>query len=186
MQFKDFFSAPEEGMKKTIDKLKIDLSTLRTGRASASLIEGVKVDSYGSLMPINQVAGISVPDAKTLEVRPWDASLLGAIEKAIQKADLGLTPVNDGKIIRISIPALTEERRRELVKSMNKSAEDYRVAVRNERRNMLDAVKKAEKDKLLTEDDRKKAEVESQKITDSYIKQIDENMALKEKELMQI
>ncbi|MCL2389572.1 MAG: ribosome recycling factor, partial [Elusimicrobia bacterium] len=130
--------------------------------------------------------GISVPDAKTLEVRPWDASLLGAIEKAIQKADLGLTPVNDGKIIRISIPALTEERRRELVKSMNKSAEDYRVAVRNERRNMLDAVKKAEKDKLLTEDDRKKAEVESQKITDSYIKQIDENMALKEKELMQI
>lgn len=182
----NFFSVPEEGMKKTIEKLKSDLSTLRTGRANAALLDGIKVESYGSLMALTQVAGVSVPDAKTLEVRPWDASLLGAIEKAIQKADLGLTPVNDGKLIRISIPALTEERRKDLVKTMHKMAEDYRIAVRNERRNMLDAVKKAEKEKTITEDDRKKAEVESQKITDTYIKKIDENLAVKEKELMQI
>jgi len=186
MQLQQLFSSSEEAMKKTIEKVRHDLAAIRTGRASASVLEGLKVESYGSLMPINQIAGISVPDAKTIEIRPWDMSQLGAIEKAIIKADIGFTPINDGKLIRISVPPLTEERRKEIVKSINKTAEDYRVAVRNERRTLVDGIKKAEKDKLITEDDKKKSENEAQKVTDSYIKKIDELIALKEKEVMQI
>ncbi|MDR2426317.1 MAG: ribosome recycling factor [Endomicrobium sp.] len=186
MQLQSLFSVSEEAMKKTIEKVKTDLASVRTGRASAAIVEGIKVESYGSLMSINQIAGISVPDAKTIEVKPWDVSQLGAIEKAIQKADIGMTPINDGKLIRISVPQLTEERRKEIVKVINKMAEDYRVAVRNERRVLVDGIKKAEKDKLITEDDRKKAENEAQKVTDAYIKKIDECIALKEKEIMQI
>ncbi|MCL1972626.1 MAG: ribosome recycling factor [Endomicrobia bacterium] len=186
MQLQNLFSAAEESMKKTIEKVKADLAAVRTGRAGTAVIEGIKVESYGSLMPINQIASISVPDAKTIEIKPWDSSQLGAIEKAIQKADIGMTPINDGKLIRISVPQLTEERRKEIVKAINKTAEDYRVAIRNERRNIVDGIKKAEKDKLITEDDRKKAENEAQKVTDTYIKKIDECIALKEKEIMQI
>ena len=186
MQLQNLFSAAEESMKKTIEKVKADLAAVRTGRASTAVIEGIKVESYGSLMPINQIASISVPDAKTIEIKPWDSSQLGAIEKAIQKADIGMTPINDGKLIRISVPQLTEERRKEIVKVINKTAEDYRVAIRNERRNIVDGIKKAEKDKLITEDDRKKSENEAQKVTDTYIKKIDECIALKEKEIMQI
>ena len=186
MQLQDLFSSSEESMKKTIEKVKHDLASVRTGRANTAVIEGIKVESYGSLMPINQIAGISVPDAKTIEIRPWDASQLGAIEKAIQKADIGMTPVNDGKVIRISVPQLTEERRKEIVKTINKTAEDYRVAIRNERRVLVDGIKKAEKDKLITEDDRKKSENEAQKVTDNYIKKVDECIAIKEKEIMQI
>ncbi|MDR1196127.1 MAG: ribosome recycling factor [Endomicrobium sp.] len=186
MQLKNLFSASEEAMKKTIEKVKADLASVRTGRASAAIVEGIKVESYGSLMPINQIAGVSVPDAKTIEIKPWDISQLGAIEKAIQKADIGMSPINDGKLIRIPVPQLTEERRKEIVKVINKTAEDYRVAVRNERRTLVDGIKKAEKDKLITEDDRKKSENEAQKITDMYIKKIDECIALKEKEIMQI
>lgn len=186
MQIQSLFSASEEAMKKTIEKVKTDLSAIRTGRANSAIVENIKVESYGSLMPLNQLAGVSVPDAKTIEIKPWDASQLGAIEKAIQKADIGMTPINDGKLIRISVPQLTEERRKEIVKVMSKTAEDYRVAVRNERRVLVDGIKKAEKDKLITEDDRKKAENEAQKITDTYIKKIDECIALKEKEIMQI
>ncbi|MCL2484978.1 MAG: ribosome recycling factor [Endomicrobia bacterium] len=185
-QLNSFFTASEDGMKKTIEKVKHDLSSVRTGRANAAVIEDIKVESYGSLMPINQIAGISVPDAKTIEIRPWDASQLGAIEKAIIKAEIGYTPINDGKVVRISVPPLTEERRKDIVKSINKTAEDYRVAVRNERRVLVDNIKKAEKDKTITEDDKKKAEVEAQKVTDLYIKKIDEMIALKEKEVMQI
>ncbi|MCL2335272.1 MAG: ribosome recycling factor [Endomicrobia bacterium] len=186
MQLQQIFSSSEEAMKKTIEKVRHDLAAIRTGRASASIVEGIKVESYGSLMPINQIAGVSVPDAKTIEIKPWDSSQLGAIEKAIIKAEIGFTPINDGKLIRISVPPLTEERRKEIVKSINKTAEDYRVAVRNERRVLVDGIKKAEKDKLITEDDRKKSENEAQKVTDSYIKKIDELIALKEKEVMQI
>lgn len=186
MQLQSLFSTSEEAMKKTIEKVQHELGSIRTGRANSSIIEGIKVESYGSLMPINQIAGISVPDAKTIEIRPWDASQLGAIEKAIMKADIGMTPVNDGKVIRISVPALTEERRREIAKSISKMAEEFRVAVRNERRVLVDGIKKSEKDKLINEDDRKKYETEAQKITDSYIKKIDECIALKEKEIMQI
>ena len=186
MQLQSIFSASEESMKKTIEKVKADLAAIRTGRASSAVIEGIKVESYGSLLPINQIASISVPDAKTIEIKPWDASQLGAIEKAIMKADIGMTPINDGKLIRISVPQLTEERRKEIAKTISKTAEDYRVAIRNERRNLVDGIKKAEKDKLITEDDRKKSENEAQKITDTYIKKIDECIALKEKEIMQI
>jgi ribosome recycling factor len=173
-------------MKKTIEKVKADMTAIRTGRANTAIIESIKVESYGSLMPINQIASISVPDAKTIEIKPWDVSQLGAIEKAVQKADIGMSPINDGKLIRISVPQLTEERRKEIVRTIGKTAEDYRVAIRNERRNLVDGIKKAEKDKLITEDDRKKAENEAQKITDIYIKKIDECIALKEKEIMQI
>lgn len=186
MQLNSLFASSEDAMKKTIEKVKNELSSIRTGRANAAIIEGVKVESYGSLMPINQIAGISIPDAKTIEIKPWDASQLGAIEKAIIKADIGITPVNDGKLIRISIPPLTEERRKEIAKSISKMAEDFRVAVRNERRVLVDGIKKSEKDKLITEDDRKKFETEAQKLTDTYIKQIDDCIALKEKEIMQI
>ncbi|MDR1433712.1 ribosome recycling factor [Candidatus Endomicrobiellum devescovinae] len=186
MQIQSFFSKSEEAMKKTIDRLKSELASIRTGRASSAVIEGIKVESYGSLMPINQLAGVSIPDAKTIEIRPWDASQLGAIEKAILKADIGMTPVNDGKIIRISIPPLTEERRKEIAKSISRMAEDFRVAVRNERRVLVENIKKLEKDKVITEDGRKKFESDAQKVTDDYIKKIDESIALKEKEVMQI
>ena len=186
MQLQNLFSVSEEAMKKTIEKVKADLSSIRTGRASAAVIENIKVESYGSLMSINQIAGISVPDAKTIEIRPWDASQLGAIEKAILKADIGMAPINDGKLIRISVPQLTEERRKEIAKTISKTAEEYRVAVRNERRILVDGIKKGEKDKAITEDDRKKLETEAQKTTDNYIKKIDELIAAKEKEIMQI
>jgi ribosome recycling factor len=186
MQLQNLFLASEEAMKKTIEKVKADLSSIRTGRANTAIIEGIKVESYGSLMAINQIAGISVPDAKTIEIRPWDATQLGAIEKALLKADIGMTPINDGKLIRISVPQLTEDRRKEIAKSINKTSEEYRVAVRNERRVLVDGIKKGEKDKIITEDDRKKLETEAQKTTDNYIKKIDELIAAKEKEIMQI
>jgi ribosome recycling factor len=174
-------------MKKTIDRLKSELASIRTGRASSAVIECVKVESYdGFLMPINQLAGVSIPDAKTIEIRPWDASQLSVIEKAILKADIGVTPVNDGQVIRISIPSLTEERRKEIVKSVSRMAEDFRVTIRNERRILIENIKKLEKDKVITEDDRKKFERDAQKMTDNYIKKVDESIVLKEKEVMQI
>jgi ribosome recycling factor len=183
---KQALTAGEEAMKKTIEKVKHDFSTVRTGRANAALLEGIKVESYGSLMALNQVAGVSVPDGRTLEIRPWDMSQLAAIEKAILKSDLGLTPVNDGKLIRISIPALTEERRKEIIKVVNKMSEDYKVAIRNERRNIIDQIKQAEKNKEITEDDRKKYENDSQKLTDTYIKKVEELVKQKEEDLMKI
>ncbi len=183
---KQALTAGEEAMKKTIEKVKHDFSTVRTGRANAALLDGIKVESYGSLMALNQVAGVSVPDGRTLEIRPWDMSQLAAIEKAILKSDLGLTPVNDGKLIRISIPALTEERRKEIIKVVNKMSEDYKVAVRNERRNIIDQIKQAEKNKEITEDDRKKYENDSQKLTDTYIKKIEDLVKQKEEDLMKI
>ncbi|MDR0978130.1 MAG: ribosome recycling factor [Endomicrobium sp.] len=186
MQIKSFFSKSEEAMKKTIDKLKNELSSIRTGRASSGMVDGIKVESYGSVMSLNQLAGISIPDAKTIEIRPWDISQLGVIEKAVLKADIGMTPVNDGRIIRISVPPLTEDRRKDIAKSVGRMAEDFKIAVRNERRVLVDAVKKFEKDKAITEDERKKFEVDVQKITDGYIRKIDEIIALKEKEIMQI
>jgi len=183
---KELLSAGEEAMKKTIEKMKSDFSTVRTGRANPAVLNSLKIESYGSMMSLNQLAGISVPDGRTLEIRPWDISQLNAIEKAILKSDLGLTPVNDGKIIRISIPPLTEERRIEITKSIGKMSEDYKIAVRNERRHIVDGIKQAEKDKLITEDDRKKYEGDSQKLTDTYIKKIEELVSLKEQDLMKI
>ena len=183
---KELLASGEDAMKKTIEKTKHDFSTVRTGRANAALLDGIKVESYGSLLALNQVAGVSVPDGRTLEIRPWDLTQLGAIEKAILKSDLGLTPVNDGKIVRISIPALTEERRKEIVKVVNKMSEDYKVAIRNERRHIVDEIKKLEKEKTITEDDRKKYEVDVQKLTDTYVGKIEEIVKKKEEELMKI
>ncbi|MBR3627453.1 MAG: ribosome recycling factor [Elusimicrobia bacterium] len=183
---KELLASGEDTMKKTIEKTKHDFSTVRTGRANAALLDGIKVESYGSLLALNQVAGVSVPDGRTLEIRPWDLTQLGAIEKAILKSDLGLTPVNDGRLIRISIPALTEERRKEIVKVVNKMSEDYKIAIRNERRHIVDEIKKLEKEKTITEDDRKKYEVDVQKLTDSYVGKIEELVKQKEEELMKI
>lgn len=183
---KELLVSGEDAMKKTIEKTKHDFSTVRTGRANAALLDGVKVESYGSLLALNQVAGVSVPDGRTLEIRPWDLTQLGAIEKAILKSDLGLTPVNDGRLIRISIPALTEERRKEIVKVVNKMSEDYKVAIRNERRHIVDEIKKLEKEKAITEDDRKKYEGDVQKLTDTYVAKIEELVKQKEEELMKI
>lgn len=183
---KELLVSGEESMKKTIEKVKHDFSTVRTGRANAALLDGIKVESYGSLLALNQVAGVSVPDGRTLEIKPWDMSQLNAIEKAILKSDLGLTPINDGKLIRISIPSLTEERRREIIKVVNKMSEDYKIAIRNERRQIVDEIKKLEKEKSITEDDKKKYEIDIQKLTDNYITKIEVLVKQKEEELMKI
>jgi ribosome recycling factor len=176
----------EEVMKKTADRLKVELSSVRTGRASSAVVEGIKVESYGSLMTVSQIAGISIPDARTIEIRPWDSSQLGAIEKAIQKTDMGINPINDGKLIRIIVPPLTEERRKEIAKYISGMAEDFKIAIRNERRILVENIKRLEKDKVITEDDKKRFEVEAQKVTDVYIKKIDEIIAVKEKEIMKM
>lgn len=183
MSIKNIMAAGEEPMKKTIEKMKYDFAAIRTGRASVALVEGLKVDSYGSILPINQIASLSVSDARTIEIRPWDISQLQSIEKAIQKSELGLTPINDGKVIRLAVPSLTEQRRKEIIKVIHKMAEEYKIAIRNERRDINETIKKSEKDKLISEDDRKKAEVELQKLTDNYIKKIDELLLLKENEV---
>jgi len=186
MPIKTILAQGEEPMKRTLEKMRADLGAIRTGRASVALVEGIKVESYGTMMPLNQLANMSTPDAKTIEIRPWDISQLVNIEKAIQKSDIGLTPANDGKIIRLGVPALTEDRRKELVKGIHKLTEEFRIAIRNERRQIVENIKKAEKDKKITEDERKKSEIDSQKLTDMYMKKIDELLASKEKDLMEV
>jgi ribosome recycling factor len=173
-------------MKKTINRLKSELSFIRTGRASSSIVDRIKVESYGSFVSLNQIASIIIPDAKTIEIRPWDISQLSAIEKAIIKADIGIMPINDGKIIRISISLLTEDKKKEILKSVSRIAEGFKIAVRNERRFLFENIRKFEKNKIITEDDKKKLEVEAQKITDDYIKKIDESVLIKEKEIMRV
>jgi len=186
MDWKQLIMQGEEPMRKTIDKMKTDLGSLRTGRASITLVEGLKVESYGSMMPLNQLANLNLSDPHTIEIKPWDVSQISNIEKAIQKSDLGLTPNNDSKVIRLSVPKLSEDRRKDLIKIINKMAEDFRVSIRNERRHILEALKKAEKDKTATEDDRKKGEADLQKMTDIYIKKIDETLKQKEKDILEV
>ena len=176
----------EASMKERIAKLQKDFSVLRTGRANPMVLESVKVEYYGQQVPLKQVAAVSVPEARVLEVRPWDPAALAEIEKALQKADVGAMPQNDGKMIRITLPAMTEERRKDLVKVIKKMGEEYRVAVRNDRHEALDKIKKAEKAKELTQDDVKGLEGRIQKITDSFVKQVDDNVAQKEKEITTI
>ncbi len=176
----------ERKIAKAAEALKTELASIRTGRANPALLEGIKVQSYGALVPLNQVAGISVPEARLLVIQPWDKTALPEIEKAILKSELGLTPVNDGRVIRLPIPALTEERRRELTKLVKKMAEEARVAVRNLRREANDEIKKLEKDKKISEDDSKKALEKTQELTDKAIKGIDEIVAKKEKEIMEV
>lgn len=173
-------------MEKTLDVLKKDLASIRTGRASLSIFDGITVDYYGTPTPINQVATMSVPESRLITIQPWEPGLISEIEKAIQKSDLGLNPSNDGKIIRVSIPPLTEERRKQIIKHVHKRAEEARVSVRNIRRDSNDEIKKLEKEKHISEDDTKKSIDEIQKLTDSYIKRVDEIMSHKEKELMEV
>lgn len=186
MEIDAFKQDTKERMEKTLTALERDFSKLRTGRASTDLLEGVKVDYYGTITPLSQMATISVPDSKTLTIQPWDRGGFSAIEKAIQKSDLGLSPVNDGKVLRIVIPPLTEERRKDLVKVTKKYTEEAKVALRNIRREANDLLKKAEKDKELTEDEHRKTHDEVQKITDASVAKADEKLAAKEKDIMQI
>jgi len=182
----DVLNSMTEKMESSIDAYKRELAKIRTGRASASLLDGIKVDAYGSPMPINQVATITIPESRLIQIQAWDTQLLGAIEKAIHKSDLGLNPVNDGKLLRISIPQLTEERRKQLVKQVKKITEEYRVAVRNSRREAIDTLKKQKNDKEISEDEMFRLQDDAQKETDKFISTIDELMAVKEKEVMEV
>ena len=176
----------EDRMEKAMSALEREFAKLRTGRASTSLVDGIKADYYGTPTPISQMASVAVPDSRTITIQPWDKGGISVVEKAILKSDLGLTPVNDGKIIRISIPPLTEERRKELVKVSRKYGEEAKVAVRNVRRDANDSLKKLEKDKTITEDEQKKAEADVQKLTDKFVGEVDKKCAAKEKEIMDI
>ena len=173
-------------MGKSVESFKIELSKIRTGRASLAILDGIYVDAYGSNMPLSQVGTLTIPESRMIAIQPWDPQMLAAIEKAIFKSDIGLNPANDGKMIRLSIPQLTEERRKDLVKIVKKMAEDFRVAVRNSRRDAIDILKKLKKDKEISEDDLFKFQDEAQNQTDSYIKLIDAATASKEIEVMEV
>ncbi len=172
-------------MEKAIGSLKRDLATLRAGRATPSLLDRVQVEYYGAMTPVNQLANITTPDSRTLIIQPWDKSSLAAIEKAIMKSDLGLTPSNDGSIIRLGIPALTEERRAELVKSTKKYGEESKVAIRNIRRDANDEIKKLEKTDI-SEDESRRHQEDIQKLTDRFIAEVDKVLVSKEKEIMEV
>jgi ribosome recycling factor len=175
-----------ERMNTAIESLKKDFGSIRTGRASLSLIDGIRVDYYGAPTALAQVATLGIPESRQITIQPWDPKLIPDIEKAILKSDLGLTPGNDGKTIRINIPHLTEERRVQLVKIIKKRSEEGRVAVRNIRRDIMEELKKSEKEKHLSEDDVKRTHDEIQKVTDSYIERVEEVMQHKEKEIMEV
>ena len=179
-------SSSEERMKKTITSLIETLATLRTGRASAALFDKIRVDYYGEKSPMNQVANISIPEARLIVIQPWDKALIGEIEKAIRTSDLSLNPSNDGKVIRISIPPLTEERRKELVKNAKNQAEQSRVSIRNIRRDGNEELKKLLKDGELTEDEESRNSDDLQKVTDNYINKINQILEEKEKEVMEV
>src|SRR5208283_3983753 len=174
-----------EKMNGAVEVLKKDLVSIRTGRASLSLLDGIFIDYYGTHTPLSQSATLGVPDSRQITIQPWDQKLIPEIEKAILKSDLGLTPGNDGKTIRLNIPTLTEERRKQLVKVVRKRAEEAKIAVRNSRRDIIDEIKKSEKEEHRSEDDIKKLQDEIQKITDSFIVKIDEIVGHKEKEIME-
>jgi ribosome recycling factor len=173
-------------MKKTVQSLKDNFASLRTGRASASLFDKIRVDYYGEKSPLNQVANISIPEARLIVIQPWDKALIGEIEKAIRSSELSLNPSNDGKVIRVAIPPLTEERRKDLVKQAKNQAEQSRVAIRNIRRDGNEELKKFLKDSALTEDEEGKASEELQKLTDSYISKVNQALEEKEKEIMEV
>lgn len=175
-----------ERMERAIEVFKKDLSSIKTGRASLSLLEGISIDYYGSQTPIQQVASLSIPEPRQILIQPWEQRLIPEIEKSILKSDLGLTPTNDGKVIRINIPPLTEERRKQLVKVVRKRAEEARVAIRNIRRDTNEELKKLEKEKHLSEDIVRKSQEEIQKLTDSFIAKVDDILAHKEKEIMEV
>ncbi|WP_068496351.1 ribosome recycling factor [Paenibacillus kribbensis] len=175
----------EERMQKAIQALQRDLSSLRAGRATPALLDRVQVEYYGAMTPVNQLANVNTPDSRTLMIQPWDKSSLADIERAIQKSDLGLTPSNDGNTIRLSIPALTEERRTELVKMTKKNGEEAKIAIRNIRRDANDDIKKMEKSDI-SEDESRKHQEDIQKTTDKFIAEVDKVLAAKEKEIMEV
>ncbi|MGI5911180.1 MAG: ribosome recycling factor [Syntrophomonadaceae bacterium] len=183
---KDIISDANERMNKTIEHFTRDLSSLRAGRANPGMVEKIMVDYYGEATPLNQLANITVPEARLLVIQPWDKGSIPNIEKAILKSDLGVNPNNDGNVIRIAIPQLTEDRRKEIVRVVKKRAEESRVAVRNIRRESNDLLKSSEKEKLISEDESKKGMDEIQKLTDKFIKDIDVIMQNKEKDIMEV
>jgi ribosome recycling factor len=182
----DVVNQSKQNMEKRLKAFETDLTKIRTGRASIALVDGVKVDYYGNPSPLNQVATLSTPDARTIVVAPFEKALIGEIERAIMKADLGLQPTNDGNVVRIPIPALTEDRRKDIVKNLKKTAEDAKVSLRQIRKDSNDLVKTQQKNKLITEDDVKRLEKDIQKLTDDYVTKIDEKFAKKEKEIMTV
>ena len=184
MEYKEIITKSKDLMVKSVEFTKGQIAKVRTGRATASLVDGLKAEYYGSPTPISQMANIAVPDARTIVVQPFDRTTLSAIEKAIQASGLGFNPQNDGTIIRIPVPPLTEDRRKEYVKLTKKYAEEGKVAIRNIRRDQIEEIRKAEKDKQITEDEKKRGEEEMQKITDEHIKILDVALTAKEKELM--
>jgi ribosome recycling factor len=183
---KQIFAETEEKMKKTLEALHKELAAIRTGRATTSLLDGVKVEYYGSMVPLSQVASVSVPDYKLLVIQPWEKKLITEIAKAIQKSDLGLNPITDANVVRLPIPPLTEERRKDLVKHVKKMAEESKIALRNIRRDGNEALKKKEKDKEISEDDSRKGVEQVQKILDKYIEMTDEFLKKKEAEIMEV
>lgn len=183
---RDIFQETQEKMNRSVEVLKKDFASLRAGRATPALLDKIQADYYGALTPINQMANINVPEARLLVIQPWDKSTIPVIEKAILKSDLGLNPTNDGNVIRIGIPQLTEERRKELARVIRKKAEEARVSVRNVRRDVNDLIRNLEKDGEISEDESKRHLDEVQKNTDKYVKKIDEVMEAKEKEIMEV
>jgi ribosome recycling factor len=183
---KDIEKNMQEKMEKTLSVLKHELSTLKAGRANPSLLDRISVEYYGTVTPLNQLANIAAPEPRILTIMPWDAKAIPVIEKAILKSDLGINPSNDGKMIRLVIPQLTEERRKELVKVVKRLGEDCKVAVRNIRRDANEHLKKLKKDGKITEDELKKSETDIQKTTDKFIKESDKAMEIKEKEIMEV
>jgi len=180
----NIFSSAKEGMEKTIQALKKDLNSVSTGRANPSLLDTVRVESYGNFVPLNQIANVSVPDSSTISIQPWDKAMVNPIEKAIVNANLGFTPRVDGMVIRVNVPKLSEERRKELVKLIKKYGEDKKISIRNDRRDALDTVKKQKSS--FSEDDVKKFETKVQTLTDDYVKKIDEMTSEKEKDILKI
>lgn len=183
---KDILKQTQDRMAKGVEHVRLELIKIRTGKATTNLLDGVKIDYYGTPTPLNQVGNISTPDFHTITIQPWDKSVISLIEKAILSSDLGLNPANDGNLIRVPIPALNEERRRDIVKLVKKFAEDGRVSIRNIRRDEMEKLKKTEKEEHISEDERKSGETDIQKLTDKYIKEIDELLAVKEKEIMEV
>ena len=182
----DVLNEAEQKMTKTVEVFRKDLASVRAGRANPAMLDKVMVDYYGTPTPINQLANIAVPEPRLLTIQPWDKSTIKDIEKAILKSDLGITPTNDGVVIRLVVPQLTQERRAEIVKTVKKKAEEAKVAVRNIRREVIDDIKKLEKDKVVSEDEAKKGQDKAQKLTDKYIKEIDSILEKKEKEIMEV
>src|ERR1700733_1954038 len=182
----DITKDTDEGMKKAVDSFKRDLQKVRTGRANTAMLDGVQVDYYGTPTPVNQVANITVVDARLITVKPWEKTMIAVIDKAIRASDLGINPVADSELVRLPIPPLTQERRRDLAKTVGKQTEEARVAGRSARRDAMDMIKEAEKDKQISEDERKKGEKAIQDLTDKYIAQVEDIAKAKEKEIMEL